>query len=77
MAFLDAPGVDAGILLRTVADVLDDMTTGGILTVYTDDPTAAAAAGEWCTGCRVELMAIIRHEQNGTTLTLRRGGPPR
>lgn len=30
VAFLHAPGVDAGILLRTVADVLDDMTTGGI-----------------------------------------------
>jgi hypothetical protein len=76
VGFLDAPGLDAGTLLRTIAEVLAGMATGGVLTVYTDDPTTAAAAGEWCTGRRAELMAIIRHEDQGTTLTFRCGEPP-
>jgi TusA-related sulfurtransferase len=76
VGFLDAPGVDAGTVLRTVAEVLAGMPTGGVLTVYTDDPTTAAAAGEWCTGRRAELMAIIRHQDHGTTLTFRCGEAP-
>jgi TusA-related sulfurtransferase len=48
------------------------MSDGAILTVYTDDPAAVAAAGEWCAERGVELLAIIRHDQCGTTLTVRR-----
>ena len=76
VGFLDAPGVDAGALLGTVAEVLADMAPGAILTVYCDDPAAAATAGEWCTGHCAELLAIIPHEDAGTTLTFRRTDAP-
>jgi TusA-related sulfurtransferase len=76
VAFLDAPGVDAGALLDTVDDVLADMPAEAILTVFTDDPAGPEVAAEWCAGRGVELLAIIRHEHEGTTLTFRQADPP-
>ena len=76
VGFLDAPGVDAGALLGTVAEVLAGMAPGAILTVYCDDPAAAATAGGWCTGHCAELLATIPHEDAGTTLTFRRTDAP-
>jgi TusA-related sulfurtransferase len=72
VGFLDAPGVASGALFGAVAEVLDGMAPGAILTVYCDDPTAAATAGGWCTGHCAELLAIIPHEDAGITLTFRR-----
>jgi TusA-related sulfurtransferase len=76
VGFLDALGVDAEALFDAIDCVLAGMSDGAILTVYTDDPAAAAAAGEWCAGHGVELLAIIRHGHHGTTLTVRRADPP-
>jgi TusA-related sulfurtransferase len=76
VGFLDAPGVDAGALLGAVAEVLAGMAPGAILTVYCDDPAAAATAGGWCTGHCAELLAIIPHGDAGTTLTFRRTDAP-
>src|SRR5262245_24489069 len=72
VGFLDAPGVDARVLLVKVGEVLAGMAPGAILTVYSDDPATSVAAGGWCTGHFAELVAIIRHECAGTTLTFRR-----
>jgi TusA-related sulfurtransferase len=71
VAFLDAPGLDAGTLFQTIAEVLTSMAAGGILTVYTDESTAVAASTQWCTGGAAELLAVIQHECNGATLTFR------
>ena len=75
IGFLDAPGVDAGALFDTVDDVLADMPAEAILTVFTDDPAGPEVAAEWCAGRGVELLAIIRHEHEGTTLTFRTPAP--
>jgi TusA-related sulfurtransferase len=77
VGFLDAPGVDAAVLLATIDDVLVGMAPGAILAVYSDDPAAAATTGEWCGEHRAELLAIIPHDDAGTTLTLRRTAGPR
>jgi TusA-related sulfurtransferase len=76
VGFLDAPGVDVDALSSAIAEVLADMAPGSILTVYCDGPAAAATADEWCTGHRAELLAIIPHEDAGTTLTFRRTDTP-
>jgi TusA-related sulfurtransferase len=76
VGFLDAPGVDAGALFATVDDVLADMPAEAILTVFTDDPAGPEVAAEWCAERGVELLAIIRHKHEGTTLTFRRADPP-
>jgi len=75
VGFLDAPGVNAGALLATVDDVLADMPAEAILTVYTDDPACPEVAAAWCAGRGIELLAIIRHEHEGTTLTFRQADP--
>jgi TusA-related sulfurtransferase len=72
VGFLDAPGVDTGALLGTVAEVLGAMAPGAVLTVYCEDPSAAATAGGWCTGHRAQLLAVIPHAGGGITLTFRR-----
>jgi TusA-related sulfurtransferase len=76
VAFLDAPGLSTQELLDTVAGVLASMSDGAILTVFTDDPTASHTAPNWCTGRRVELLAVIPHnDRTGTTLTFRQAEP--
>jgi TusA-related sulfurtransferase len=75
VGFLDAPGVDAGALFATVDEVLADMPAEAILTVFTDDPACPEVAGTWCAGRGVELLAIIRHDHEGTTLTFRQADP--
>jgi TusA-related sulfurtransferase len=76
VGFLDAPGLDAAAVLDTVDGVLAGMPDGAILTVYTDDPATPAAAGDWCAGRSVELLAVIPDEHHGTTLTFRWAVPP-
>jgi hypothetical protein len=44
--------------------------------VFTDDPAGPEVAVEWCAGRGVELLAIIRYEHEGTTLTFRQADPP-
>jgi TusA-related sulfurtransferase len=75
VGFLDAPGVDAGALFATIDEVLADMPAEAILTVFTDDPSCPEVAAAWCAVRGVELLAIIRHEHVGTTLTFRRADP--
>jgi len=75
VGFLDAPGVDVGALFDTIDDVLADMPAEAILTVYSDDPTCPEIVAEWCAERGVELLAIIRHEHEGTTLTFRHADP--
>ena len=75
VGFLDAPGLDAGALFEAVADVIGGMPAGTILTVYTDEPAARVAAPEWCAGHDVDLLAMIAHDEVGTTLTLRHADP--
>jgi TusA-related sulfurtransferase len=75
-AFLDAPGLDAGAVFDTVERVLSDMPDGAILTVYADDPAVQRQAQGWCADHDVELLAVIGHQPDGTTLALRRRGRP-
>ena len=75
VGFLDAPGVNAGALFATIDDVLADMPAEAILTVFTDDPACPEVAAAWCAGRGIELLAIIRHEHEGTTLTFRQADP--
>ena len=76
VAFLDAPGLGATDLLETVDRVLEGMSAGAILTVFTDDPTAPHVAADWSADRGVELLAVIPHgDRTGTTLTLRRSEP--
>ena len=72
--FLDAPGVEAGVLFETLQGVLAGLPGGAVLTVYTDDPAVSAEAADWCADRDVELLAVISHEHRGTTLALRRRG---
>jgi TusA-related sulfurtransferase len=76
VGFLDAPGLEVSALLSAVAEVLAGMSPGAVLTVYCDDPAAATTADGWCTVHRAELLAIIPHEDAGTTLTFRRTDTP-
>jgi TusA-related sulfurtransferase len=76
VGFVDAPGLDTAALLDTIDGVLAGMPEGAILTVFTDTPTAPAAASDWCVGRAVELLAIIPHEHTGATLTFRRVDSP-
>jgi hypothetical protein len=73
-AFLDAPGLDAEGVVDCVERVLTAMPVGCILTVYSDDPTIRAQSAKWCAGRDVELLAVIDHDHDGTTLALRRSG---
>jgi len=75
VGFLDAPGVDAVALFDIIEDVLADMPAEAILTVYSDDPTCPEVAAAWCAGRGVELLAILRHDHEGTTLTFRHTDP--
>jgi TusA-related sulfurtransferase len=72
--FLDAPGVEAGVLFETIEGVMSGLPGGAVLTVYTDDPAVSATAAEWCADRDVELLTVISHEHGGTTLALRRRG---
>jgi TusA-related sulfurtransferase len=75
VGFLDAPGVNAGALFATIDDVFADMPAEAILTVFTDDPACPEVAAAWCAGRGVELLAILRHDHEGTTLTFRHTCP--
>lgn len=75
VGFLDAPGVSAGALFATIDDVLADMPAEAILTVFTDDPACPEVAAAWCAGRGVELLAILCHDHEGTTLTFRHTDP--
>ena len=57
-------------LFDRVDDVLAGMPAGAILTVYTDEPAAASAAPSWCASHDVDLLAVITHDDDGTTLVL-------
>ena len=73
-AFLDVPGVGADDLFAIVRQVLAEMASDAILTVFTDQPGIAEAAAEWYAVHAVELIAVIADEAGGETLALRRAG---
>jgi TusA-related sulfurtransferase len=72
VGFLDAPGLGPDQLRTAIAEALQSLAAGSVLTVYNDHPSSDATVADLCQGEGLALVNTIRHSAGGTTFALRK-----